>query len=61
MLAERLATSTGKIGLVSIHLKTISETQANPTLIKLFNRVTQRKNASIPKEHVTSEGASTEA
>jgi endonuclease/exonuclease/phosphatase family metal-dependent hydrolase len=40
MLAERLASKTGKIGLVSVHLKTISETEANPVLMKLFEKVT---------------------
>jgi hypothetical protein len=40
MLAERLASKTGKIGLVSVHLRTISETEATPALIKLFERVT---------------------
>lgn len=40
MLAERLAAKTGKIGLVSVHLKTISETEANPILMKLFEKVT---------------------
>jgi hypothetical protein len=41
MLAERLATSTGKIGLVSIHLETLSEIEATPILIRLFNRLRQ--------------------
>ncbi len=40
MLAERLVSKTGKIGLVSVHLRTISETEATPALIKLFERVT---------------------
>ncbi len=40
MLAERLANKTGKIGLVSIYLKTISETEANKVLLKLFEKVT---------------------
>ena len=40
ILAERLAEKTSKIGLVSIHLKTISETEANPVLVKLFEKVT---------------------
>jgi hypothetical protein len=52
MLAERLATATGKIGLVSIHLKTVSETEAAPILIKLFDKVTQparESSTSSPK------------
>ena len=40
MLAERLATKTGKIGLVSVHLRTVGETEATPVLIKLFEKVT---------------------
>ncbi|MCW3980041.1 MAG: hypothetical protein NWF11_01030 [Candidatus Bathyarchaeota archaeon] len=40
MLAERLAAKSGKIGLVSVHLKTSSETTAAPLLIKLFEKVT---------------------
>ena len=42
MLAEHLATKTGKIGLVSIYLKTISETEANPVHMKLFEKVTTK-------------------
>lgn len=40
MLAERLASETGKIGLVSIHLRTVSETEAAPVLMKLFKKIT---------------------
>ena len=40
MLAERLAAKTGKIGLVSVHLNTVSETEANPVLMKLFEKIT---------------------
>jgi hypothetical protein len=40
MLAERLASKSGKIGLVSIYLKNISEAEATPSLIKLFEKVT---------------------
>lgn len=55
MLAERLAAKTGKIGLVSVHLKTISETEANPLLMKLFEKVT-----TIGKERLREgEGIST--
>ena len=42
MLAERLAAKTGKIGLVSIYLKTISETEASPIIVKLFEKVTTK-------------------
>lgn len=40
MLAERLASKTGKIGLVSVHLRTMSETEASSILVKLFEKVT---------------------
>jgi len=49
MLAERLAAKTGKIGLVSVFLKTVSETEANPVLMKLFERVTTVSKAE--QEH----------
>jgi hypothetical protein len=42
ILAERLASKSGKIGLVSIYLRTISETDAMPVLTKLFERVTSQ-------------------
>jgi hypothetical protein len=42
-LAERLAAKVDKIGLVSIYLKTISETEAAPILLRLFEKVTQAK------------------
>ncbi len=45
MLAERLAFKSGKIGLVSIYLRTISETEAAPALIKLFEKVTTMNRA----------------
>jgi hypothetical protein len=48
MLAERLATTTGKIGLVSIHLKILSETEATPILIRLFDKVTLPVAESSP-------------
>lgn len=54
MLAERLAATTGKIGLVSIHLKTVSDTEATPILIRLFDKVTQpaaEPNAATSKNH----------
>lgn len=42
-LAERLAAKINKIGLVSIYLKTISEGEAAPILLRLFEKVTQAK------------------
>jgi hypothetical protein len=56
MLAERLANKTGKISLVSIYLKTISETVANPVLIKLFEKVTTVNKAG--QEHTERESVS---
>jgi hypothetical protein len=49
MLAERLASKTGKIGLVSVHLRTVSETEASPVLVKLFEKVTTVSQTS--QEH----------
>jgi hypothetical protein len=43
-LAERLAAKVDKIGLVSIYLKTISEAEATPILLRLFEKVTQAKS-----------------
>lgn len=42
-LAERLAAKINKISLVSIYLKAISETEAAPILLRLFEKVTQAK------------------
>ena len=57
MLAERLAAKTGKIGLVSVYLKTVSETEANPVLMKLFERVTTVSKAE--QEHHEGESINT--
>lgn len=57
MLAERLAAKTGKIGLVSVYLKTVSETEANPVLMKLFERVTTVSKAE--QEHREGESINT--
>jgi len=38
-LAERLAARTQKIALVSIYLKTISESEAAPILLKLVEKI----------------------
>lgn len=40
MLAERWASKTGKISLVSVFLKTVDETNAMPILARLFEKVT---------------------
>jgi len=56
MLAERLATKAGKIGLVSVYLKTMGETEANPILVRLFEKVVKEAKAT---EEVKGEGIST--
>ena len=38
MLAERLATKTGKIALASVFLKATAEREAAPILLKLFDK-----------------------
>jgi hypothetical protein len=45
MLAERLASKTGKVGLVSVYLRTVSETEATPTIIRLFDKVSTLSEA----------------
>lgn len=47
MLAERLASTTKKIALVSVFLKTVSETEASPVLLKLMKKVVEK---SVEKE-----------
>jgi len=56
MLAERLASKTGKIGLVSVHLRTVSETEASSVLVKLFEKVT---TASQTGQRLEGESVST--
>jgi hypothetical protein len=41
--AERLAAKTSKIGFVSIYLKSVSEAEAAPILLRLFDKITQAK------------------
>lgn len=41
-LAERLAAKTGKIGLVSVHLKSVNEAEATAAVMKLFKTVTSQ-------------------
>jgi hypothetical protein len=45
MLAERLASKTGKVGLVSIYLRTVSETDATSVIIRLFDNVSTLSEA----------------
>lgn len=39
LLAERLAAKTGKIALVSVHIKTVEEREAGQILMKLADKV----------------------
>jgi hypothetical protein len=50
IMAERLAAKTGKIGLVSLHLRTINETEAHPALMRLFEKVTTISQAEQKQE-----------
>ena len=43
IFAERLAAKVNKIGLASIYLKAISEAEAAPVLLRLFEKVTEAK------------------
>jgi hypothetical protein len=45
MLAERLASKTGKVGLVSVYLRALSETEATPAIIRLFDKVSTLSKA----------------
>jgi predicted ATPase len=42
-LAERLAAKTSKISLVSIYLKSVSEAEVAPILLRLFDKITQAR------------------
>jgi ABC-type uncharacterized transport system ATPase component len=42
ILAERLSIKTGKIALVSVFIKSLSETDASPILVRLFEKITQK-------------------
>jgi hypothetical protein len=56
MLAERLAKKSGKIGLVSVYLKNVSEIEATPTITKIFEKVTMPRPEAQKVEGL--EGAS---
>ena len=45
ILAERLAKTTNKIALVSVFTKTVSETEAGPSLLKLFRKIVGKEKA----------------
>jgi hypothetical protein len=42
-MAERLAAKTGKIALTSVFIKTLTEREAGPILLKLFDKTIQPK------------------
>lgn len=46
VLAERLAAKTGKIGLVSVHLKSVNEAEATDAVMKLFKKVTSQTSST---------------
>jgi hypothetical protein len=50
MLAERLASKTGKIALTSVHLKVTGEREAAPILIKLFDKTMKPDEEEKQKE-----------
>jgi len=43
IFAERLAAKVNKIGLASVYLKAVSEAEAAPILVRLFEKVTEAK------------------
>jgi len=49
MLAERLAAKTGKIALASVFTKTLTEREAGPILIKLFDKALKAKQEELKK------------
>jgi len=55
MIAERLSTKFGKISLVSVFLKSRSEVDTAPLLVKLFEKMTGEKREKT-REHETENG-----
>ena len=55
MIAERLSTKFGKISLVSVYLKSRSEVDTAPLLVKLFEKMTGEKREKT-REHETEKG-----
>jgi len=47
LLAERLAQKTGKIALASVFAKTISEREAGPVFLKLFEKALKEEKRSV--------------
>jgi len=50
MLAERLASKTGKIALTSVYLKATGEREAAPILLKLFDKTMKPDEEEKQKE-----------
>lgn len=50
ILAERLSAKTGKIALVSVNLRTKTETEAMPVIAKLFEKVTTASKTGPERE-----------
>jgi hypothetical protein len=55
MLAERLSTKTGKIGLASVYVRGLTETEATPTLMRLFQKVVSgwERKEKLKEEHTS--------
>jgi len=49
MLAERLATKTGKIALASVFSKTLAEREVGPIFLKLFDKAMKAKQEELKK------------
>ena len=43
LIAERTATRTGKLTLISVYLKSVDEGRAGPILLKLLDKVMKKK------------------
>jgi len=50
LLAERLAQKTGKIALASLFAKTISEREAGPVFLKLFEKTLKEEKESAERK-----------
>lgn len=50
MLAERLAAQTSKIALASIFVKTLTEREVGPVLLKLFDKTMKTGQEELKKE-----------
>ena len=50
ILAEKIASKKGKIALVSIHLKTLQETEAGPILVRLVEKIMEQRENLTERE-----------